>query len=151
MRKWALFATAMFLTGCASITRGVNNDVVIQYQPSDATVTTSLNHRCAASPCTVRIPRKDAFQVTAAREGYITQVIDVTTKVSGGGAAGFAGNVLVGGIVGMGVDAATGATLEHTPNPVIIQLQPEAAQTTIVPVEPLTEPQPTINQSTPTS
>ncbi|MEL6922263.1 MAG: translation initiation factor 2 [Pseudomonadota bacterium] len=151
MKKRLVCATALVLTGCASITRGVNNDVVIQYEPTDAVVTTSLNHRCAATPCTVRIPRKDAFQVTAQREGYVTQVIDVTTKVSGSGAAGFAGNVLVGGIVGMGVDAATGATLEHTPNPVVIKLEPEAGQTTIVPVQPITVPQPNVNQSTPTS
>ena len=32
--------------------------------------------------------------------------------------AGFAGNLLPGGIIGMGVDAAAGATPEHAPNPV---------------------------------
>ena len=46
----------------------------------------------------------------------------VGTRVAGAGAAGFAGNVLVGGVVGMAVDAATGATLEHYPNPVMLTL-----------------------------
>lgn len=46
------------------------------------------------------------------------------TSLAGSGAAGFAGNVLLGGVVGMGVDAATGATLEHTPNPVNATLRP---------------------------
>ncbi|ODN67823.1 hypothetical protein [Methylobrevis pamukkalensis] len=38
--------------------------------------------------------------------------------------AGTAGNIILGGVIGVGVDAVTGATLSHTPNPVIIALQP---------------------------
>ncbi len=48
----------------------------------------------------------------------------VRTRIATAGAAGFAGNVLVGGVVGMAVDAATGATLEHYPNPVVLKLVP---------------------------
>ena len=48
----------------------------------------------------------------------------VGTKVAGEGVAGFAGNVLIGGVVGMAADAATGATLEHYPNPVSVTLEP---------------------------
>jgi hypothetical protein len=32
--------------------------------------------------------------------------------------------MIVGGVVGMAVDASSGATLEHFPNPVIAQLEP---------------------------
>ena len=32
--------------------------------------------------------------------------------------------MILGGIVGMGVDAATGSTLEHYPNPVFVTLDP---------------------------
>ena len=52
--------------------------------------------------------------------------MQVGTRLASAGAVGFAGNVLVGGIVGMGVDAASGATLEHHPNPVVAVLQPVA-------------------------
>lgn len=48
----------------------------------------------------------------------------MATKVAGAGVAGFAGNLVVGGIVGMGVDAVTGSTLEHFPNPVFASLLP---------------------------
>lgn len=34
-----------------------------------------------------------------------------------------AGNLLLGGIVGIGVDAVTGAALDHYPNPVNIALE----------------------------
>jgi len=53
--------------------------------------------------------------------------VDVRTQVASAGAAGFAGfagNILLGGIIGMGADAATGATLEHVPNPVSATLVP---------------------------
>lgn len=123
MRKLSLLA-AILLASCASITRGVDNDVSIQYAPADADVTTSLNHRCNASPCTVNVARKKSFQVIAKREGFETEIVDVRTRVSGAGAAGFAGNMVAGGVIGMGVDAATGATLEHYPNPVIIKMKP---------------------------
>lgn len=39
------------------------------------------------------------------------------------GGAALAGNVLVGGIIGLGVDAATGASKELTPNPVRVTLE----------------------------
>ena len=42
------------------------------------------------------------------------------------GAAGFAGNLLLGGVIGMGVDAATGPATDHKPNPVIVTMQPSA-------------------------
>jgi len=55
---------------------------------------------------------------------YDTQIIPLTKDISGSGGAGFAGNLLLGGVIGMGVDAATGAALDHKPNPVIVTLQP---------------------------
>ena len=38
-----------------------------------------------------------------------------------------AGNIIAGGLIGMGVDAATGAATDHKPNPVIVTLQPRMA------------------------
>ena len=58
------------------------------------------------------------------KEGYEPQIVPLTKDVSGSGGAGFAGNLLLGGLVGMGVDAATGAAMDHKPNPVIVTLQP---------------------------
>jgi hypothetical protein len=57
-------------------------------------------------------------------EGYEPQVVQLTKEIPGTGAAGFAGNILAGGLIGMGVDAATGAATDHKPNPVIVTLQP---------------------------
>jgi len=116
----------MGLGGCASVTRGWSEQLQINSQPEGAEVRTSLNQQCV-TPCTLTVQRKDEFSVSFAKPGYQPQTVQVTTRVAGGGAAGFAGNILVGGIIGMGVDAASGATLEHFPNPVVAVLQPAAA------------------------
>ena len=70
--------------------------------------------------------RNADITVTVTKEGYEPQVIPLTKEIPGTGAAGVAGNLLVGGLVGMGVDAATGAAQDHKPNPVIVTLQPVA-------------------------
>lgn len=111
------------LTGCASITRGNTDQITITTDPTGARVTTSLSQACT-SPCTLTVGRKDEFVVTAVADGYRPQEVPVTTKIATAGAVGFAGNILLGGVIGMGVDAATGATLEHIPNPVHIALEP---------------------------
>lgn len=111
------------LAGCATVTRGTTNQVQIVSQPSGATARTSLGHQCN-TPCTLQMGRKDEFSVTFTMPGYEEQTVNVKTQLAGAGAAGFAGNVLVGGIVGMGVDAVTGSTLEHLPNPVTVVMQP---------------------------
>ena len=113
---------AASLTACARVVRGTTEDIVINYSPIDATETTSLNHTCTANPCTVKVKLKEEFSVTASKPGYQSQTIQVSTKLSKGGAAGLAGNVVVGSVTGLGVDAASGATLDHYPNPVVIRL-----------------------------
>ncbi|MEM7188456.1 MAG: hypothetical protein AAF439_02485, partial [Pseudomonadota bacterium] len=67
--------------------------------------------------CTIKISRRDTFQAVFEHEDE-TRTVFVDTEVAGGGAAGVAGNVLLGGVIGVGVDVATGAGLDHVPNPV---------------------------------
>jgi hypothetical protein len=101
----------------------MTNQVQINSSPPEAQARTSMGHVCT-TPCTLQFNRKDEFSVLISKPGYHTAEIAVTTRVAGAGAAGFAGNVLVGGVVGMGVDAVSGATLEHYPNPVSAALVP---------------------------
>ena len=112
--------------GCATITRGTTSQVQIQSEPEGAQVRTSLGYSCI-TPCTITVNRKDEFAVTFFMPGYEPQTVPVKTQVAGSGAAGFAGNILLGGLIGMGADAATGAALEHVPNPVFAALVPIVA------------------------
>lgn len=116
---------AAALGGCASMTRGTKEDVRIEVEPANAAVTTDLGEAFSCTgPCTLKVPRKKEFTVTATAPGYEPETVAVETRMSGGGTAGLAGNVLVGGVIGIGIDAANGAMLDHTPNPVIIRLKP---------------------------
>jgi hypothetical protein len=117
-------SSAVFLTGCASVVRGTSETVSINSQPADASIRTSLGHSCPTSPCVVEVSRKTVFTAFAEKPGYKPGQMFIDTKFSGEGAAGLAGNILIGGVIGVGVDAATGATLDHVPNPAIIVLVP---------------------------
>lgn len=122
----AALATAT-LGGCATLTRGTTNDIQITSEPSSATVKTSIAHNCV-TPCTLKIGRKEEFQVIFNKEGYKETIIPVKTQIANAGVAGVAGNVIVGGVVGIGVDAYTGSALEHVPNPVHAILSPIAPE-----------------------
>jgi hypothetical protein len=122
VRFMTVLALAGLTANCATVTRGTTNQIQVVSQPSDADVRTSMGHTCR-TPCTLTIDRKSEFMVTIGKDGFKEQQVPVATRVVGAGAAGFAGNILLGGLVGMAADAATGATLEHFPNPVDVTLE----------------------------
>lgn len=119
----ALLASTLSLGACATVTRGTTEQLTFDSDPP-AAMRTSTGLTCPTTPCTLEVSRKSEFVATFSKEGYQSQDVMVQTRVAGGGAAGFAGNVLIGGLVGMGVDAATGSTLEHYPSPVFVTLEP---------------------------
>ena len=119
-------AIAMPCLSCASVTRGTTENISISTTPAGATADVSgleIPTACV-TPCVVQAKRNADITVTINKEGYQPQIIPLTKEIPGSGAAGFAGNILLGGLVGMGVDAATGAAQDHKPNPVIVTLQP---------------------------
>jgi hypothetical protein len=124
-RIFAVMVLAMLCANCATVTRGTTSQVQIYSEPRGADVATSLGHRCT-TPCTLSIDRKAEFTVSISKTGFKPVQMPVRAQVAGAGAAGFAGNIILGGVVGMVADAATGATLEHVPNPVSANLQPVA-------------------------
>jgi hypothetical protein len=124
MRILMTIAMAISVSACGTVTRGSNEDVTFNSDPPGAKVQTSTGLVCQATPCTFPISRKQEFIATFDLPGHHSQQIAVKTEVSGGGAAGMAGNILIGGVVGVVVDASTGATLDHSPNPVFATMEP---------------------------
>lgn len=119
-----VLAGLLTLPACATIVRGSNTDWNVQTNPSGARVVTTHGYSCNATPCALKMPRKSSFQATITKPGYKTVTATVGNRVSGGGGAGLAGNILFGGIIGAGVDAGTGAALDLRPDPLIITLEP---------------------------
>jgi hypothetical protein len=137
-------AIAAPCVGCASVTRGTTENISIASTPAGATAEiTGLDIPTACvTPCVVQAKRNADITVTINKEGYEPQTIPLTKEVPGTGAAGFAGNLLAGGLVGMGVDAVTGAAQDHKPNPVIVTLQPIAPPPRPAKPRPPKRPQP---------
>ena len=110
------------ITSCASLTRGTTDAFLITSKPSNVEIRTSHGYSCMA-PCALKLPRKEGFSVTATKKGYCTRTYNVISSVASPGGAAMAGNVLIGGIVGAGVDAAMGSSKDLYPNPLKVELE----------------------------
>ncbi len=121
--KLLLVAALCVLCGCATITRGTKEVLVVESDPVGAEVTTSIG-LVGKTPATFKVSRKGGFTVTIVKEGYEPVTVQVGSQVAGGGAAGMAGNVILGGLIGAAVDAGSGAMKELKPNPIVVKLVP---------------------------
>jgi hypothetical protein len=81
------------------------------------------------TPASFQVPRSDTLTVFISKPGYKDRTIIVAAEIGGGGGAAMAGNVFVGGIIGAGIDAGTGAMYEHKPNPLMVTLEKLEAAT----------------------
>lgn len=126
MRIVGIAALCAALGGCASVTRGTTENISISSTPSgvEATITGMDVPTSCLTPCAIVVKRNADITVSFAKEGYEPQIVPLTTEVAGSGAAGFAGNILLGGGVGMIVDGVTSAAMDHKPNPVIVTMRP---------------------------
>lgn len=126
MRSLGIVALSVMLGGCASVTRGTTENISISSTPSgvEAVVSGMEVPTTCTTPCAVVVKRNADISITFQKEGYEPQIVPLSRDIPGSGAAGFAGNLLLGGVIGMGVDAATGAATDHKPNPVIVTMQP---------------------------
>lgn len=123
--KYVLVVSSLLaLSACATITRGTTEVFTVESTPAGAEVSLSNGMECESTPCAFKVPRKGDLSVIVSKNGYESSEHNIPTQVSGGGGAAMAGNVLVGGLIGAGVDAASGAMLEHKPNPLVVTLTP---------------------------
>lgn len=122
VRLFALAGAALSLSACATVTRGTSQQFTVESSPPGASVDTTSGFSCVSTPCTFRMPRKDSFSVTVSMDGYVSQTHEVNSGMSGGGGAALAGNILIGGAIGIGVDAMSGALNDLTPNPLVVTL-----------------------------
>jgi len=124
MRNLCLFLPLFVLASCATITRGVHEKVKVLSEPTSAYAELSSGER-GLTPVTFLKRRKENFDVTVSKPGYITQTVKVRSNFSPTGGGAMAGNLIAGG-VGVGVDAVSGASLSLYPNPVVVRLVPQS-------------------------
>ncbi|MBU0655562.1 MAG: PEGA domain-containing protein [Gammaproteobacteria bacterium] len=125
--RLAIGVCLMALAGCATVTRGTNVSLLVESEPSGAEVRLSTG-QTGTTPSTFSVKRSEPLVVTINKPGYETATISVTPQIADSGAAGAASNAFAGfgiGIIGAGVDVATGAIKELKPNPVKVTLTPQ--------------------------
>lgn len=110
------------LSGCATALRGTREVLLIESQPAGAQVRVSNGMVCT-TPCALDLSRRHGYGLEFLLPGYAKQAVAVRSDVTFGGAAGAAANVTV---IGLPVDAFSGAMRAFRPNPVRVVLQPSA-------------------------
>jgi len=81
------------------------------------------------TPCSVKVKRRGQLHVVVSKQGFEVVDTHVASSVDGAGAAGMAGNIIIGGLIGAAIDAGSGAMHSHKPNPLHVELVPSHGAT----------------------
>jgi hypothetical protein len=136
----AIIASAFTFTGCATITRGTTQALVIESDPPGADVELSNGLR-GRTPASFTVKRKENLVVKIKKDGYEPVEANVSSTVGDGGGTAMAGNILFGGLIGLAVDGGNGSNKTLVPNPVSVKLLP-IHQTPPVQITQLVQPAP---------
>src|SRR5208337_4385810 len=125
--------TAMAISsGCATIVHGTTQDINITTDPTGADLNLDGTEHYK-SPAKITMKRKDDHIVEVSMEGYQKEIVNIKSVVSGA----VAGNIIAGGLIGWGVDAASGGQYRLVPENVDLRLRPAVSQTVAISKEPV--------------
>ncbi|MGB3796949.1 MAG: hypothetical protein WA957_11670 [Alteraurantiacibacter sp.] len=113
-RAFALAIAALSLSGCATVLKGVDQQLAFQSIPSGATIQLASGKTCE-TPCSFELRRGRDTMVTYTLDGYDPATVYIQSR-TGGETSVF--NGVIGGVV----DASTGAANDLYPSPVYVRL-----------------------------
>lgn len=113
----ALIMLPMTASGCATVINGTSQDYEITSKPDGAKVTLSNGQSCT-TPCQVSLKRRNDLTATVDLPGYKSEKIFIQSRTGGAGV----GNILLGGVIGAGVDASNGSMNSLYPRPLNVKL-----------------------------
>lgn len=124
MKKLALCITVITsaaMAGCATITRGTTQTVAINTPGAPDALCTlispSIGTQTVTTPGIVTLAKgSSAVSIRCSKECYSDGTGVLASNMDGM----TAGNVVVGGVIGLGVDAATGAMNQYAPQADIV-------------------------------
>jgi len=119
-RFWAMALIPVLLmqVGCASIISQSDQSVRVRSEPSGAAVEIG-GMRYGTTPVMAKLRRKDRHEIKVTKEGYY----DETRLTSRGFNWWFMGNIILGGIIGIVIDFATGAVYTVEPDEINVRLE----------------------------
>jgi hypothetical protein len=138
--KFSMLAVTALLPACATLIEGTSDNVTLSSNPAGATCTMDRNGErigaVNATPASVRVSKsRSDIVVICNKEGY--QPATRTASASFTGTT--FGNILAGGLIGVAVDAASGANSRYPAEvnvSLVEDLKPVAPQTPIA-MEPI--------------
>ncbi|MBK8374615.1 MAG: hypothetical protein IPN50_14400 [Sphingomonadales bacterium] len=105
------------LSGCATVINGTSQDYQIESSPEGAKAVLSSGESCT-TPCEISLKRRNDISVSFDLAGYKSETVLVQSRTGGAGV----GNILLGGVIGAGVDASNGSMNSLYPRPLRIKL-----------------------------
>ena len=135
LRLTALGALAFATGACSTIIEGTSQNISVSTQPPEAScelvrdgVVIGL---ISSTPGSVKVEKnKQNIMITCKKDGYRDGVYRNESDFAGA----TAGNILLGGIIGVGIDAATGAANKYDGDvAIVLEPLPAAAPATVTP------------------
>lgn len=117
-RLFALLFVLFLTTGCATIIKGTTQGIPISSDPAGADILID-GMLVGTTPADIEVKRKRDHLVVIEKKNYAPKSIAIVKNV--GGAVW--GNILAGGLIGWGVDAASGAQNNLTPKTIFVKLE----------------------------
>ena len=102
--------------GCGAITQGTRQDIPVQSSPNAVSI--DVGGQTYTTPTTLNLERKNEYILKFSKEGYESAQIHITKHLSGGY---LVFDILLG-LVGVIIDAATGAWYNLEPESVMVSL-----------------------------
>lgn len=117
MLRLLAVASLALTSACASITTGTTQSVSVSTEPPGAMCQVTRNAEMLGivnpTPGTITVSKSSsAMNVRCERAGYQPALQTVPSSMQ----AMTAGNLLFGGVIGLGIDAASGAMNQYPPN-----------------------------------
>lgn len=131
--RWALALLVLCcftITGCATIVKGSTQTLTVQTEPDGANCELTREGQTIGAinptPGTVQIDKnKNDIEITCKKKGYSNAVVTVSSTFQ----SWTVGNILLGGLIGIAVDASSGAINEY-PSSVELKLMPDKFSST---------------------
>ena len=111
---------SLALSSCCTIVNGKYDDVNVSSNVTGAMVKVDGVEK-GKTPCNVEVKRTGGQVLTVEKAGYETHSTQLTSSASGW----IWGNLLVGGIIGLVVDVASGSYVDVEPDSVNANLTPK--------------------------
>ncbi|WP_294316796.1 PEGA domain-containing protein [uncultured Chryseobacterium sp.] len=114
-----LLGITLSVTSCATIITGTKDKITFNSTPEGAKVIHKGIEKCT-TPCTAEIPRSLSKQmVTFEKEGFSNKEVKLTKTFNPVTLV----NILLGGIIGIGIDTATGSLIKYSPKEYKVELE----------------------------